>query len=109
MPDDIDQVADGGHRAGPEQAGHHAMGVVARRAERGGNSQYERVERRVLEQPSQLARASCDDGGRARIHHRERSLVGDETVADPPFDRARPESEPDRQIVARVNHLVTIP
>ena len=64
----------------------------------------------MLEQPDQLGRAAVGDGGGTRLHDRERGLVGDEPVADAPFDRGTPRAvEPGRQIVARVNHLVTIP
>ena len=48
-----------------------------------------RVERRMLQQPYQLAGATLGDGGDAVLHHRHRRLVGHLAVADRPVDNAR--------------------
>ena len=68
------------------------------------------VERRVLEEPDQLARFAARDCFDARVHGGERSVVADAFVAHAPFDRRRAgwRQKPDRQVGARVNHLVTM-
>ena len=68
------------------------------------------VERRVLEQPHQLGRAAVRDRGGARIHRGERHVVRHEAVAHPPFDRRQAGAfQAETEIVADVNHRVTIP
>ena len=68
------------------------------------------VERRMLDQPDELARSAVGDRRGAGLHDRERGLVGGEPLADLPLHRtqARWRLQPGGDIVARVNHLVTI-
>ena len=47
------------------------------------------VERRVLQQPDELAGLPRGDRGGARLHHGERLLVGHERVGHAPVDRRR--------------------
>ena len=65
----------------------------------------------MLEQPDQLGRAAVRDRRGARVHGGNRRLVGDRIRGRPPLDRrqAGRRLKPFHEIVARVNHLVTIP
>ena len=69
------------------------------------------VKGRVLQQPDQFVRFAARDRGGTRSHGGKRVVVVDQAVADPPFDRRRAggRKKPDCQIVARVNHPVTMP
>src|SRR6185437_14924290 len=56
--------------------------IAVARARAGG------IERRMLEEPHELRRGARADGGNARLHRRDRRLVGLGRIGDLPFDRA---------------------
>jgi hypothetical protein len=68
------------------------------------------VKRRMLEEPDQFARFTARDCFGARVHGGKRCVVADALVAHAPFDRRRTgwRQKPDRQVVTRVNHRVTM-
>ena len=59
----------------------------------------------MFEQPNQLGRDTIRDRRGARVHGRQRGLVGNQAVADPPFDRHRNRIEADHHFVARSGHV----
>jgi hypothetical protein len=69
------------------------------------------VERRVLEEPNELRRPSGSDRDCPSLHRRDRVFVGNQGIADAPFDRRRSGRrwKSEYQCVSRVNHSFTIP
>jgi hypothetical protein len=64
----------------------------------------------VFDEPDQLAGFTARDGRNARVHGGQCVVIADAVIAHAPFDRRRAgwRQKPDRQVVARVNHRVTM-
>ena len=64
----------------------------------------------MFDEPDELARVTLGDCDCACLHRGERLIIGDLPVAHAPFGRRKPlRGKAKAELVADVNHLLTIP